>query len=143
MEVLYTVVSGVAVYVLGELFNEYYLKPVQKYKELKAKIAYELVLYSCYYSNPINEVKSVSTSNPQWDNASEELRKLAAETLAFAQIIPKINCVLRCIPAKNKFIEVEKNLIGLSNSLYNAHATTNHELEKEIYQALNIKLQEK
>lgn len=43
LTILGTVLSGVFVFILGQLFIEYVLHPIQKYKALKSKIAYLLV----------------------------------------------------------------------------------------------------
>ena len=48
-----TVISGVLVFLFGQLFNEYCLKPIQKYKNLRAQIACALTYYAMYYSNPL------------------------------------------------------------------------------------------
>ena len=50
--VFVTIVSGVGVYILCELYAEFVLRPIQEYKKLKAKVAKLLVLHAQYYSNP-------------------------------------------------------------------------------------------
>lgn len=37
INLLVTVISGVAVYVFSELFTEFVLRPIQEYKQLKGK----------------------------------------------------------------------------------------------------------
>lgn len=110
MEVFMTVISGVVVYILSQLFDEYVLHSIQEYKELRAKIAYALVYYANAYSNPH---AYSANDNSIWDNASTELRKLAAETIAFVQ---RKSFGLWFIPRKGTLIKVHSLLIGLSNS---------------------------
>ena len=46
-----TVLSGVIVFTLGQIFIEFALKPIQKYKELKADSAFCLRFYRSYFIN--------------------------------------------------------------------------------------------
>ena len=133
-----TVISGVLVYILGQLFDEYYLKPIREYKQLKGKVAYVLTYYAQYYSNPFR----LSADNAErWENASEELRKVASEVIAFAQTKPIINFF---IPRKKVLIKVEHDLMYISNSCFehgNAQQTafSNIDCRKEIYKLMKIK----
>lgn len=109
-----TVVSGVLVYICSQLFIEYVLQPIKDYKLLKAKIAYTLTYNAQYYRNA---VKWENDKNNTWLNASKEVRKIAAEMEAFAQIRYKI-CWSIFIPHKRDLLKVKKALIGISNSFY-------------------------
>ena len=130
--IIWTVISGVLVFVLSQLFIEYYLKPIQDYKALKAKIAYTLVYYACYYCNP----QSSDDKNGMQKESSNELRKLASETMAFAQIRPKFNL---SIPSKDDLLDVKSLLILLSNSCFSdGKALENHSTQKKIFNTLNI-----
>ena len=114
METFLTIISGVAVFAVSQLFIEYFLKPVQEYKKLRSKIAYELTLYANFYMNPtlLEEVTDRAIS------ASDELRKLAAEVDAEIELRPKFNFL---IAKKKTLAEVSQNLIGLSNGFYSPH----------------------
>ena len=103
-----TIISGVFVFVLSQLFNEYYLKPIHEYKKLRAKISYSLILYANLYINPV-ETKNITEDVKV---ASYEMRKLAAEVNSMIEIRPSI-----CpnIPKKSVLYDVSKNLIGISN----------------------------
>lgn len=129
-----TIISGVFVFVLSQLFNEYYLKPIHEYKKLRAKISYNLVLYANLYSNPTKD----ETENIK--NASYELRKLAAEVRSMVEIRPSI-----CpnIPKKSVLYDVSKNLIGISNRFsYSGDCDPvidNKNSRDEIYSLLKMK----
>lgn len=133
-----TVISGVLVFVLCQLFDEYWLKPIQQYKELRAKISYSLTLYANLYMNPV-EYKLINVRE-EIDNASLELRKLAAEVDSIAELKPFGNFF---IANKHTLRKVSENLIGLSNSLYSPHPEVavlqNDSRRKEIYKLLNMK----
>ncbi len=116
-EMTATIVSGVLVFALSQLFIEYYLNPIKEYKKLKAKIAYTLTYYACYYSNPI---KLEQDEKGLWQNGSNELRKVASEVDAFAQVRPKSN---HAIPKKEDLLKVKSSIIGLSNSFFQTGAT--------------------
>lgn len=120
LSVLLTVVSGVSVYILGQLFDEYYLKPIREYTQLKGRVAYVLTYYAQYYSNPF---RLSADKSELWENASEELRKVASEVIAFAQTKPVINFF---IPRKKVLIRVEEKMIFLSNSCFE-HENAQHD----------------
>lgn len=133
-----TVISGVLVFVLCQLFDEYWLKPIQQYKELRARISYSLTLYANLYMNPV-EYKLVNVRE-EIDNASLELRKLAAEVDSVAELKPFGNFF---IANKRTLRKVSENLIGLSNSLYSPHPEVavlqNDSRRKEIYKLLSVR----
>jgi len=78
--VFLTVVSGVFVFVVGQIFMEYVLKPRRRYQELRARAAYHLTFYANRYNLEKEESKPTS----------EELRKFAAELDAFSVSAPRI-----------------------------------------------------
>lgn len=131
-----TVISGVLVFIAGQLFNEYFLKPIQDYKKLRAKIAYALTLYAYLYMNPIKFREKID----EIEEASYELRKLAAEVDATIELKPFANIF---IPKIKILTKVSKNLIGLSNGFYTTNIEhtlqTNEVNRKEIYVFLKMK----
>ena len=131
-----TVISGVLVFLFGQLFNEYFLKPIQKYKNLRAQIAYALTYYAMYYSNPLKN----DDINEEYNNASIELRKLAAKVDAMIELRPKGNMF---IPKKDRLSEVSKCLIGLSNGMYSPDpimsSDNNQNERKTISEKLKLK----
>ena len=113
---LLTIISGVGVYILCELYAEFALRPIQEYKRLKAKVAKLLVLHAQYYSNP--QLYDKSEKCPAWLAASNEIRELAAEVAAFAEIKPLHVFVFLAIPRKKNLLEAQSYLVGLSNSFF-------------------------
>lgn len=111
----FTIFTGVLVFILGQIFLEFILRPIQEYKKLKGKVAKYLVLYASCYSNP----QFIEDGNSERHNkAGEEIRELASEVLAFSEITPHYLITLLLIPKKEKLKIASENLIGLSNSLY-------------------------
>ena len=108
-----TVISGVLVFVLTQLYTEFCLRPMQEYKNLKGKIAKALVLYANLYANPIKNM--IGENSHYWREAEDEVRNLAAEVEAFAEIKP-VRFLAPSIPNRYKLKEASRSLIGLSNS---------------------------
>lgn len=116
LNLLITIISGVVVYILSQWYTEFILRPIQEYKQLKAKVAKFLVLHAQYYSNP--RFYDESEKCPAWSAASDDIRELAAEVAAFAEIKPPQIFVFLAIPRKKDLLEAQVYLIGLSNSFF-------------------------
>ena len=113
---LITIVSGVGVYIISQWYAEFVLRSIQEYKQLKAKVAKLLVLHAQYYSTP--RFYDESEICPAWSAASDDIRELAAEVAAFAEIKPLHIFVFLAIPRKKNLLEAYHYLIGLSNSFF-------------------------
>ena len=106
-----TVVSGVSVFILGQLFIEFIMKPIQEFKDIRARVAWALVYYANIYCNP----EDASNKSEKHDIASEKLRMLAADLEAFIIRKPTL---LKLFYNDKKILEASSKLIGLSNSVY-------------------------
>jgi len=113
---LITVLSGVMVYVISQWYTEFVIRPIQEYKKLKANVAKVLVLYARYYSNPIGYDEAGDSI--EWEKASVEMREMASEIAAFAEIKPFHLFVFPVIPRKKRLMKASRSLIGLSNSFF-------------------------
>ncbi len=110
-----TVISGVLVYILSQLFLEIIVNPRKEYKMLKQKIVYIIKLYCCYYSNPYNllDDKTNARKKEEYDFASKEMRKIGAELAGYIGTVPKIR--FKKIIKLNNVLD---SLIGISNGFY-------------------------
>lgn len=111
--IFWTIISGVLIFILGQIFVEAILKPHKRFKELKAKISYSLVLYGNIYSSPlIREMSSVAELG-EYEAVGSELRKLASELTGYLEerwsVTGKVN--------SNNISKAASALIGLSNTL--------------------------
>lgn len=140
----WTVLAGVIVFIAGQLFIELFIRPWQRYKEIRAKVAYCLVMYAKDYGNPI-ELKRFSelleAKRPKAEKnmeSGDELRKLASEIAGFAEE------KWFFYPSKRKIHEVAAHLIGLSNNLVNPDpdiaAAQNNERARQIRELLRLKV---
>lgn len=134
--ILGTVVSGVLIYIVGQVVQEKYIKPMQEYNNIKAEISYLLVYYANIYMNP--KVYDSKEKDEAREKASEELRIAAAKLVGFKQrktfLVKKYNIE-----------KASRNLIGLSNGMYanisgiDKRIEQNQMYESEIFKALNLK----
>lgn len=147
-DMLYTILSGVGVFVVSQLIMEFILKPVIFYKELKGRIASNIVYAAQYYENPLSRENfwdlSISEKYKEaYQEVSNELRKLASELAGFQEA----HRVLFPCKDRKKAVELAiLNLIGLSNGLIcpekNMEKTIelNEKRKQEILKALDIQM---
>ena len=134
-----TVLAGVFVFILSQCLLEFVINPYLKYRELKAKIEFTLTMYANYYSNPLyyDEEKSNEIAVNNYRNASEEVRKTAAEVAGYIG-----NCPF--FIDKEKLKDVKSYLIGISNSFFQddkeeSLSKENKQMVKNIKEILEIK----
>ncbi len=129
------IILGVFVFVLGQIILKLFVEPWQKQRECIAKISNHLLIYGNVYSNPgaIPDDKSKLVS--------KETRALAAEWVACCNRIPFYESLTttKIFPSLDIVNKVQKNLIGLSNSLYDGEGRYNHKMAEEIKSLLKLK----
>ena len=69
--IFWTIISGVLIFILGQIFVEAILKPHKRFKELKAKISYSLVLYGNIYSLSLIHILNINANIGYCDIATE------------------------------------------------------------------------
>jgi len=118
MEILFTIASSIIIFLFCEgIVRALFINPYIEYKKLKSKVAYALTFYANIYSNPEYLGDGVTPSK-RYDQASDDLRKIASELRAFIELKPKISIG---IPDKEKIYEATSRLIGLSTCLHTAY----------------------
>lgn len=135
MSIFLTIISGVAVFVLGQTILKLFVDPWQAQRECLANIAHHLLLYANVYSNP-----GVGTDEVNRE-ASVETRKLASQLIASCHRIPFYERLskTKLFPAMETILEVQKNLIGLSNSTHSGDPLHNSSRSDKIKNLLGIK----
>lgn len=114
VDVFWTVLAGVAVYVLGQAVVKFFIEPWHEYRMLVGRIAHAMILYRTANNDP-NLVSPVPL-----EEARRELRSLAGELWQRTYAIPlygALSRVFRGLPSRPEIREASGNLIGLSNSL--------------------------
>lgn len=151
-----TVICGVAIFVLGQLFMELLLKPLQRYKKMKAKLSYLLVKY---YSQIVNVTRASNISvgikdtflemaNQRAVNGREEIKEIAAELEGF---LCEKWTLINFMFAKPKKVEktvklllnISKRMITENNKVEKSNIDNKRDLEEvikcmKLYKKINI-----
>ncbi|MCW2478136.1 hypothetical protein [Candidatus Symbiopectobacterium sp. NZEC135] len=111
MSVFLTVLSGVLVYVLGQLVLKLLIDPVNELKKTISKISYDLVFYADVLANPKPK------GDERMDKATRIMREHSSLLHANAYLIPcyEYTRLVFGLPKEEKIIAATENLIGLSN----------------------------
>lgn len=116
-----TIVTGVLVFVLGQIFLKIFIDPVQELMRCLGQIRYCMVLYADIFCNP-----GVAYQDKR-EQTVEELRINASKLLGalyLVRIFP-VWRFLRFLPSKKNLETVSSELIGLSNSIHNGKCDEN------------------
>lgn len=136
---LLTIISGVLVFVIGQVILERVIKPLQEYKKIKSKISYLLAFYANVYTNPImRDGRNTIQDRDHADKVALKLKEAACELVGFKQQKNKL-------VSKDNIEKANTNLLKLSCGLYtdsehiDERIMQNEEYVKEIMKALNLK----
>ena len=118
LPMILTVVSGVLVFLIGEMLNVVWLQPLNVYKIIKKDIAKALTYYANIYTNVIDPTEKNESWKQEHINASNQLRELSCELEGFIQTLSWIKIG---IPKKQKLKEATELLMYLSNCMFDPH----------------------
>jgi len=107
MQIFYTILAGVSVYVLGQSILKLFIEPIQEL---------QLVISDCtYYEHIVLNMQHIDEELIR--EASSSLRKRAAELKSKASIVPFLNYFAKCniVPTHQNISDISAKLIGLSN----------------------------
>lgn len=109
-----TIISGVIIFILGQLALKLLIEPIQEFRKTVADIAHALIEYANIYANP------GVVGNELENKASEELRKLSSRLNAQMYLIPFYHLMAKIfrLPSREKLVDAATDLIGLSNGLF-------------------------
>ena len=141
--IIITVVSGVLVYIIGEILQTVWLAPLQKFKSIKHDVSVALTYYARVYTNVIDWVNADEDLRKEYDETADKLRELACEVKGF---IETLSWFKLGIPSKKRLNEAYELLMLLSNSLFSpAHVAptteecrSNKETAEQVYAALGM-----
>jgi hypothetical protein len=140
-----TVLSGVSIFIIGQIIQKFIIEPIHKQKEIIGDIANALIYYANLYSNSTleNESKDSEISKKR-EEASEKFRKLGCQLISKTHLIPYYETlsILKIVVKKQNIVEARGNLIGLSNSMYprinSDDLEHNYKRVKELNNLLNL-----
>lgn len=163
MEIITIVISGVLVFIVGEIFVRFLLGPIHRLKETKGEIARVLLFHANNYGNKyvnihpdfsndenIDErvleerISSMKKWNDDLSKAADDTRDIAAKLIENAEAVPcyKIIAFMRLIPSKKNIIDAKAQLIGLSNSFTGDQQKVSSQRTIKICKLLNIQFGE-
>ncbi len=116
MAIFLTILSGVLVYVIGQVVLKILLEPVQEMRRSIGNISHSLLYYANIIANP------GVTDKEKIDDASTHLRSLSSEIQSHLYLVPMYDRTARLfrLPNRDEVMDAAKMLIGLSNSLHTA-----------------------
>ncbi len=158
MNTFNVIISGISVFILGEIFVRFFLAPLHKFKEIKGDIASVLLFHANNYGQVyqnlpdiigteggdervINErIESAKMWNNDLSKASDETRATASKLISVAEGIPFYSFLafIKVVPSKTNIIKARKHLIALSNSFSANQSLPSAERSDDICSILKI-----
>jgi hypothetical protein len=140
--VFFTVLSGVLVYIIGQIINKFYIEPIQRQKETIGKISDALIYYSNLYTSPKISATQEFDRPEKREKAHEDFRNLACELVSRTHQIPHYIYLsyLKIVPKEKIIIISRGNLIGLSNGMWPSYESMQHNIkfQKELETNLDL-----
>ncbi|WP_423840408.1 hypothetical protein ONE56_06020 [Vibrio mytili] len=111
MTVFLTVLSGVLIFVLGQLLLKLLIEPIQELRTLVSKIAYDLIKLANVFANPTDPEEE------RFTEACKVMREHSSNLHAHFYLVPfyNISCRLFGLPKEEDVLNATKELIRLSN----------------------------
>lgn len=137
VSIIVTVISGVLVFIIGQILTNIWLTPLRQYKELKKNIVFKLTYYANQYSNTMDLAKcsKIDERVEKYKDGSDELRMLSCSLKGFAETLYWFRIG---IPSPKVLNEVADLIMGLSNSFFTPYNTgESHEQNRENYYIAN------
>lgn len=136
-QVFWTVLSGVTVYVAGQIFVKFVIEPIQEFRKLTGEIGHSLIYYANVYSN------TRFCDDAKLHEAHNLFRRLSCELFAKTHVIPLYGVwvTLRLLPSRADIIKAGSNLIGLANGVFDKTDTAcerNEERRKALEHQLKL-----
>jgi hypothetical protein len=122
-----TVISGVIVFFVCEIFRELWLVPLRDFYTIKSRIVSSLRYHARCYGDPIDIKTASQEMLALHEAASNDLRQLACDLSGFTESLH----FKAGIPPKEKLFEASKQLIGLSNGMYKPYGVSSDQTQAE------------
>jgi len=141
VKVLLTVLSGVVVYVAGQIFVKFVLEPIHEFYKLTGEIGHALIYYANVYTN------TGLAERETLEEAHRLFRRQSCDLFARTYAIPiySLWTKLRLIPPRKEVLEAGSDLIGLSNGVLdtsNRSIESNSKRRSRVERLLRIQTQE-
>ena len=120
-DMFYTVISGVLIFVIGQVLLKIFIEPVQELLRALGQVKYCMIFYANIFCNP-------GVAEPAKMNQTvDELRLSASKLQGAIHIVRfyRLWALLKIIPSKKNLDQVSSELIGLSNSIHDGKCAEN------------------
>lgn len=125
--VLYIIIAGVIIYVIGEIIVKIVIDPVQELKRVIADIAFKLIHYSHVFKlapsdKPSGEAAGEIINQEKLEEAANEYRRLASMLNAGYRLVPfyPIAKLLFFLPKEADIINARNALLEMSKEIFAA-----------------------
>lgn len=108
------IVSGVSVFVIGQIILKLVIEPIQQLKKTMADISHTFIRYAYAIHNNKDAIPEGSH-----DEVFDKLRQLSGQLYGDIALIPGYQFlrILFCLPKKENIYESAKSLIGIANNM--------------------------
>ncbi len=132
-----TIIGGVIIYVLGQIIEKFFIKPIFDQKQIIGEIFDSLIFYANIYANP--HMDGLKNS---YDEASKKFRQQSSLLLVKTNLIPGYNFFanLNITLKRDNILKAHTELVRLSNGVYGVGNTgvQNADCADKIKKLLNI-----
>jgi hypothetical protein len=147
MQIFWTIITGVTVYILGEILVKFVLEPIQAQRATIGEIVDFLIYRANTYTSP--GVLPYIELNPHASGSKEEklldtqvaARTLASQIMVKTQAIPFYGlwAMLRLVKKRSAIRTAQRGLFYLSNALFDeTQAISNYKMAQAIEGALGV-----
>ncbi len=120
-----TIISGVTVFVLGQIFLKMVIEPIQNLKATISKVAH------CLNNDYVVFMNADVISKKETQETYKKLRNLGAQLYADLHLVPlyRFFRYIFGLPSFNNLVEASDKLFGISNKMYSKTAARYHYLD--------------
>ena len=124
---IYLIVAGIFIYVLGEIVIKIVIDPVQELKRVIAEIAFKLIHYSHVFKLSASDESASATAEKEIDSekleqAANEYRKLASLLNAAYYLVPFFSFTrfIFGLPREADILSARNALLEISEEIFSA-----------------------
>lgn len=125
MILIYLIVAGIFIYVLGEIIIKIVIDPVQELKRVIAEIAFKLIYHSHVYKLSTSDDRAATSTEKEIDTqkleqVADEYRKLASLLNASFRLVPfyPFTRVAFSLPKEVDIINARNALLDMSEEIF-------------------------
>jgi hypothetical protein len=130
LKIALTIITGVAVFVLGQIILKWFIEPIQEQRRTIGRVANHLNFYA--------NVDAEISSPEEMEEAHRSIRGLSSSLHESLTLIPcyRLLSALWIVPKRKYVLDAASNLIGMSNTLRSGDIA---DRRNEVAHALKIK----